>query len=385
MAAPFYSWHVGTLVDGRLTAEIPLISTSWSLVMDDAGAVSGTLPLADPDVAKLNPYLIAEPCRCFLAVSYTDENGTETFLEAGPIWTHAYDSSSKQLTIGGAGVWSYYDHRKVLKVLAAGVNPATDVNTYSNLSLGTIAKRLVQLANMHTAGALPIVLPDDEASVNTRTYLGYEMNGVGDALRNLTKDQNGPEIQFVPRRRSDDPRYLEWVMRAGTAEAPLLSQAGADWVWDMTVAQSSVGGVTVNRDGTTVADRWWVQGAGTDVSTMFARAESSTLSDAGFPLLESADTGHAGEDGAKLQATIDAYAQADLIGSQGPLETWTLAVQRDEPPVVGSYRPGDYVSVTVGDDEPYIPAGTYRTRMTGISGDDTNAVSIQLAPTIGGF
>jgi hypothetical protein len=34
-----YVWHVGTLRDGKLTTEIPVSSSSWSLVMDDAGTM----------------------------------------------------------------------------------------------------------------------------------------------------------------------------------------------------------------------------------------------------------------------------------------------------------------------------------------------------------
>jgi hypothetical protein len=391
MADPFYAWHVGSLRDGRITHQVPLVSTSWTQVMDDAGALSGTLLLADPDVAQLNPRNIAEPARCFLAVSYTDAQGTETFLDGGPIWTHSYETSTRQLTIGAAGVWSYYDHRKVLKVLAAGVNPSTDKNVYSALSLGTIAKRLVQLAHTHTNGALPIVLPADEAGVEARTYNGYEMTSVAEALRTLTKAANGPEIQFLPRRRSDDPRFLEWVMRVGTAEQPLLSQLGPDWEFDASPARSAVGNITVTSDGGTLADRWWVQGAGTDKSTMFGRADSTLLQDAGYPLLEATDTQHAGEDAAKKQTNIDDYALADLVGSQRRIETWALAVQRDgvkdeadelTGATVASWRVGDWVSATPPADDPYLLGGEYRTRITQIAGDDSNLVQISLQPTI---
>lgn len=374
-----YAWHVGTLRDGLLSAQIPLVSTSWSLVMDDAGTMSGSMPLADSSVAALNPYLIAEPCRCFLALAYTDDDGTETFLEGGPIWTHAYDSTSRLLTVGAAGVWSYYDHRRVLPVLAAGVNPATITTAFTS-SLGTIAKQLVQLAHTHTAGSLPIVLPGDEAGSNVRTYQGYEMNVTGQALRDLTGVIGGPEIQFVPRRRADDSRYIEWVMRVGTTEVPTLQQAGADWSWDASAVKSSVGGITVQRDGTGMATRWWMQGGGTDKSTMFSEATSATLTNAGFPLLEQTDSTHST---VTVQATLDGYAAGALLESQGPTETWTLKVQRDEVPLAGTYRPGDWVSVTIGDKEPYLPTGIYRTRITQISGDDSTSVTVQLSPTIG--
>lgn len=374
-----YVWHVGTLRDGKLTTEIPVSSSSWSLVMDDAGTMQATMPLADADVAALNPYLIAEPCRCFLAVAYNDPDGKETFLEAGPIWLHKYDGVSKQLTIGAGGIWSYYDHRKVLPVLAAGVNPAT-VTTDILSSLGTTAKRLVQLAHTHANGALPIVLPADEAGTIESSLPGGEMHDVGQSLRDLTSLENGPEIQFVPRRRDDDRRYLEWDMRVGTAAAPLLVQQGADWVWDTSAVASSVSTVSVSRDGSKVGTRAWMQGAGTDTTTLFGRADSTVLTDAGFPLLEVLGTG---QEQNKSTASLNSAARGLLRKSNRPTETWTVTVRRDEIPRVGQYSIGDWASLTVAGD-PYLPDGTYRTRITSIS-DQADDIALGLAPTVGGL
>lgn len=375
-----YAWHVGTLRDGMITTQLPMVQSSWSDVMDDAAPLSGTVPLGDPDVAALRPYLVAEPCRCFLAVAYTDPDGNETFLAGGPIWTHSYDGAAKKLTVGAAGLWSYYDHRKVLPVLAGGASPANAVTAFTS-SLGTIAKGLVALAHTHTAGALPVVLPADEAGANVRNYLGFEMNGVGQMLRELTGVQGGPEIQFVPRRRADDGRFLEWVMRVGTAAAPLLTQTGDDWVWDASAAKSSVSGISVQRDGSAMGSRAWAQGSGTDVSTLFARADDTTLLDAGFPLLENLDTAHSD---VVVPATLAAYAAGDLAQSLRPVQTWTITVRRDDLPRLGSYRVGDWVSLTVAGD-PYLPDGIYRTRILSVAGDDGLDVTIQLAPTPGGI
>jgi hypothetical protein len=374
-----YVWHVGTLRDGKLTTEIPVSSSSWSLVMDDAGTMQVTMPLADADVAALNPYLIAEPCRCFLAVAYNDPDGGETFLEAGPIWLHKYDGASKQLTIGASGVWSYYDHRKVLPVLAAGVNPAT-VTTEIVASLGTTAKRLVELAHTHANGALPIVLPADIAGSVTSTLPGAEMHDVGQSLRDLSQLESGPEIQFRPRRREDDGRFLEWDMRIGTDVQPLLFQQGADWTWDTSAATSSASSINVSRDAAKVGTRVWMQGAGTDTTTLFGRADSTLLTNAGFPLLEVQGSG---QEQNTSTASLNSAARGLLRKSNRPTETWTVTVRRDETPRVGQYAIGDWASLTIAGD-PYLPDGTYRTRITSI-GDQGDDIALGLAPTIGGL
>lgn len=419
----FYSWHVGTLRDGRITNDLPMVSTSWSDVMDDAGTLSGTLNLADPAVAALNPYLTAEPCRCFLAVSYTDPTGTETFLAGGPIWSHSYDDPTRKLTIAAAGLWSYYDHRKILPVLLAGVNPAT-VTTEVVASLGTIASKLVQLAHTHTAGSVPVVFPADETGTIVKDYQGYDLPNLGQALRDLTGLQGGPEIQFVPRRRTDDRRYIEWVMRVGTTADPLLHQTGEDWAWDASVPRSSITGISVQRDGSAMGTRAWMQGAGSQVETLFGRADDTILTTAGFPLLEVAGSGQESEDS---RTALDSAAAGLLAAQNRPVETWTVKVRRDEAPTVAQYAVGDWVSLKIdgwtrlgtpvvsvdgndlavpsdGNDltgvldgnlpassqptttkHPYLPSGTYRSRILSRSGDDSQDITLQLAPTLGGI
>lgn len=379
-----YVWHVGTLVDGQITTEIPVVfgQSQWQRVMDDAGTLQATVALSDPTVKALNLRVAAEAARCFLAVGYLDDTGTETFLDAGPIWSHSWDADTRLLTLRAAGLWSLWDHRMVLPVLAAGQSPSAVSTTYSGLSLGTIAQRLVQLAQTHTAGSVPVVFPGDETGTNTRTYPGYSMDLIGDELRNLTKVEGGPEIQFVPRRTEADATKLEWVMRAGTTETPLLTQMGSDWIWDLSTPRSSASGLQVTRDGSAMVATQWVQGAGTDVSTLFGRADDTTLTSVGFPLLEAIDTSHSGENGASVQATIDGYAAEDLARTNRPVETWTVTVQRDDAPTVGTYAVGDWVTLTVGGDD-YIPDGDYRSRITSITGDDTNQVKIALASTLG--
>lgn len=376
----FYSWYTGTLRDGHITTQFEASAATWEDVMDDAGTMSLTLNLGDAKTRALRPYVTAEPCRCFMACAYTDPTGTETFLQAGPIWTHSYDSSTRQLQITGAGLWSYYDHRKVLPVLTLGVNPAGVSSDYGPGSLGTVAKRLVQLAHTHTGGAVPVVFPADEAGTDTRSYPGYEMDWTGQMLRNLTGTAGGPEIQFNPRRKASDSRFLEWAMRVGTVAAPTLTQAGDDWQWDQAAVKGAVMRVAVQRDGTGMAERAWAQGSGTDVGTLFGRADDTTLIDFGYPLLETDETGYENE---VDQTVLDGGAAGKLAKSQRPVETWSFDVRRDDLPRVSSYAVGDWAAVNLEADA-YLPDGIHRGRIVRKSGDLTAKVAVDFAPTLGG-
>jgi hypothetical protein len=378
--APGYTWYAGTLRDGRLTTKLPTLSQSWTAVLDDAGTLAPVLTLSDPDIAKLNLYLNAEPCRCFAAVAYTDEQGTETFLEGGPIWTHGYDDETQRLTIGAAGLWSLWDHRKILPVLSAGQSAAAVTTSYTT-AFGTIAKRLVQLAQSHVAGSVPVVLPSDEGGTQKRVYAGSELGWVGQALRDLTTVDGGPEIAFVPRRQATDGRYLEWVMRVGTAAQPLLVQAGQDWRWDQTAARSSLGGISVNRDGSLMGSRAWDKGNGSDTAMLIAQADSTVLTDIGFPLLEVEGSG---QEAITDTAVLAGFARGLLTAAARPKETWTVKVRRDGNPNAGATGIGDWATIIVKPDS-YLPAGPYRSRILSKSGDDSLDVTMQMSPTLGGI
>lgn len=382
MSGDSLAWHVGVLRTGELATTVPVTDGQWGLVLNDAGTLQFTTVLSDPAVRKLNLYTAAEPCRCFLAVAYTDPDGTETFLEGGPVWTHQYTAHDRKLIVTGAGLWSLFDHRIVLKLLQAGQSPAATALVYSGLSLGTIAKRLVQQAQLATGGDIPVVFPDDESGEGAQTYNGYDMTKLGDALRALAGLQNGPEIQFVPRRRADDPNYIEWAMRAGTTEQPMLTQSGDDLVWDLAAVRSSASGVSVARDGQSMLTRAWVQGSGSEVTTMFGEADSPDLIAAGFPLLEDVDSDHSAEAEAVLQSTLDSYASADVAAAQRPAQTWTFTAQRDDTPRLGAYGIGDWARINVERDY-YVPDGEYRSRIVNLSGNTTKQVAVTLAPTVG--
>jgi hypothetical protein len=382
MAVPSWSWLSGDLRTGQIWGTLPAADGSWSQVMDDAGQFSVTLNLGDPPTAAINPRLRVQPCRSFICLAYNAADGAEYLIDGGPVWTHSYDAGSRQLQVGAAGIWSYWDHRFILPVLAAGVSPSTQVVQYGGVELGTVAQQLIILAGTHTGGNIPVVFPPALTGLSSRTYPGFNMTTVGSALRDLTAVDGGPEIQFAPRRRADDPRFLQWVMRVGTAAAPLLTQAGDDHVFDFGAVRGSVGGLTVDVDGQAMTERAWVQGAGTDTATLFGRADNPTLLTAGFPLLESLDSEHSGENGASVPATLAGYARVDVAGGAVPQETWNATVQRDSIPRVHEWGIGDWAAFMLPSDDPYVQDPSVRGRVVSRSGNMTGDITVQLQPEL---
>lgn len=406
-----YSVIVGELRTGRRLVALPYMAGSWSLAAGSPGSISVKLPLLAAEYMRLTPSLTGgvwpgpdiwpspetfpqsvvtrwvpgdkprrdikaatEPTRTFLAILADDR-----VVEAGPIWSRSWDQDAGTLELHALGLGSLWDHRLVLNHLVDMQTPgalAASSLSYSGLSLGTIAKRLVQEAQAHTGGTVPVVYQADEAGVNTREYPGNGLASVGQRLQELSGVLNGPEMDFAPRLTADRTG-IEWAMRTGTTAAPQLAQPGLDWMVDTSVPRGDLGGLSVTEDASKVANRAFAKGSGTDKATLISRPGTAPAQwDAGYPLLESAESYGSVEE----QSTIDSHAAGDLAANDRPWQTWGLKVPVDRR--VGAARPGDWWAVRVGDDHVFLEAGLYRSRMASMSGSlDGEFAEVSLVPT----
>lgn len=397
---------VGEVRTGRRITQIPVASASWSMAHRGPGEITVDIPLGAAQFAELErevlgqfpgpgiwpsletwpldsfsvwtpgdglrPEFLAalEPGRCFLAVLEGD-----TVLEAGPIWSWDYTLGGS-LRVSAAGLWSLLDHRFVIGDLASAW--AEWAQTYTSLSLGTIAKRIVQLAEATSGGDLPIVLPADEAGVHERVFNGFDLGTVRQRLEQLMGVEGGPDIAFEPRL-TTDRMGIEWVLRTGTNADPLLHQSMVH-VWDSRVPRGGVSGLSVKRDASGLAQRSYVTGSGMETALLMARASDTSLLSAGYPLMEVKDARSTVED----QATLNRWAEGNLSKASRPWQVWTCTVRADENPALGTYRPGDFCKVWVSKDHPLLshmlPEGFHQARVLNVQGDLSNDVQLTLMP-----
>lgn len=399
-----YRWHVGQLTTGRIWRTFEVSNGTWStsFAYGNAGAIDFSVPTRalDPDGEGVDWATVrveTAPPKAFAAVSYVDKNGNETFIEAGPIWKRKWNRKSGLLQIGAGGLSTYFDHRKALPYSTP--NWAEWEVTYTGKELGLIAKRYIELAQYTESEigldpdlpenewmALPLVLPSDAelggaGSDHTRSLQGYELAWLGTRLTQITEVIDGPEIQFIPRRRTDDPRFIEWVANIGVeANDFLLTQTGPAHVFDTTVDNSPVRDMDVDEDGTRFATYMWAGGEGEAQGRPIAvgsHPDGLALLEAGYPLIDGEITD---TDSVSVQATLQAHVDDGAKRSARPREQWVLKVDRDGPPGVSQYRPGHWGEVRIGDDNGWLPADTYQTRILAMAGSaGSSEVSVTLA------
>lgn len=375
-------WFIADLKTGTvLIRDLPVVSGTVAPVLNKAGGITAKIQLPmlfsfGGVTSKVDPSVIV-PGKTVLGC---EVNGV--ILDAGPIWETAFDFDTLQLTLTGAGIRSYFEHRFVLPA-----NVSTHLgsdSSFTNLSYRTIAKRVVQQAQAWTNGALPITFESDVAGSYVRTYLGADLNTVDDALSKLTGVENGPDIDFRPSFNSDRTA-ISWAMVTGSPE---LVQSGADWVWDMSIPTSPVRAASKKQSGAVLASREWATGGTPEgaAARIVSTASSGVLTSAGFPMLE----GSSSYSSVITQSVLDAHAAgAVVLGSKMqeqfefsvsafPTGTLPSGVSIRTAPWVGEYRVGDY-GVLGLPDNPWTGAQRPRVRILGYSYDGGDVVKFTTA------
>lgn len=382
---------IGDLRTGLRIQNAPVITGNWSEVLNDSGDVSCTVSLKDPAVRRLGLAESASVGKAFLAALEGD-----TVLQAGPIWFHDYDRDSLQLTLTASGMWSYFDHRVLLPVLA-GRNP-TDVTTDTRYSLPVtdpaatgypwptdtskslqgIARALVAQAQTWTGGNVPVILPAEVATDGSdRWYKGADLGVVGERLTQLTQVDGGPDIMFTPRLRSDR-LGIEWVMRIGTPTEPRLFSTQRQRFYVGT-QKSSVSKLKMHVDGTGLASQAFGAGGRTEDQTLITVSTDTTLTDLGYPLFEAVDSSHST---VSKTATLQGYSDEIVTVGRTPQKVSSFDHDLSQHPYVEAFNAGDFADLRVRND-PYIPKGSHGMRIMSRAGDEQGRkLSLRFFPEV---
>jgi hypothetical protein len=327
-----WSYLLADLRTNAITAEIPLTGVRISTKLGAAGTMSGTWNIAQSWDGG-DPYGLTRPARTAI---YALRDGRPIF--GGLVWTSDCDDGGS-VSLGAADFWSYFDHRRVVPLLSSGSPPVTEVAnldvSFVQVDQNEIARQLVAIAQSHNGGDIGIV-PDTANSgvLRDRTWHGYELADVGQALKQLSEVEGGPDIQFTVGANLDDLGRPIRLMRIGT---PNLGQVGSPFVFESGAAILSY---RFPSDGTRMATRAYALGEGSERGAIIAVAEDADTIANGWPLLES----DANYSTVTEAATLQAHAVADRYAGRLPVVLPTITVAGD-----GSNRFGQRVWASTGE------------------------------------
>jgi len=346
--------------------------TSWKreLLGNDTATVElapGALTMANRDLMRLN----TTPWRTTLVIEWQnphDAIGVPVF--AGPITTRAFDGQT--VTLNAAGFRSLLDRRKIIN----WVPPyATQSQRWTGMSLGSIC---VSMLTFVVGNTLPIIYPTIETDTDpthVKTYNGFNLKTVGSALIDFSGLINGPEHDFTPVWSDGNRSQINWLMRIGTTEQPLLITP-SPVAFDATQPGSPVKKLTHLEDASQMATRQWGNGAGSDVDTLMSTASDDTLVNADWPDLEQQKD----YKDITVQSTLDAAVAGDLALAQNPIIQFGLEVDGSQPPLAGTYTLGQLCTINVREHiwVPDSPPGGYTMRIITLSGDASTTVKLSM-------
>lgn len=371
---------------GVVCDELPLIGVpQWqNLINTPSCGGTVTTPVGDGVAAlpeqykdalsasKLRDYFEVGAGRFGVAVCYGTRLPSDWIAQAGPAWvaTPSDDTATSEVPsvqIGFSGFWSLLMARLAVPASWTNTTGVGATAAYGPSTLRDIARSM--LTDALTRGTLPLDVPAaaGDSGTNVRNYLASDMAYLGQRLQELTQVQNGPDICFAPY--FSAPGAIRHQALIGN---PYLTNTSQPVVFDYGTNLISVI-PPVSAAG--LATRSYAKGSGTDAgSLIWGYSADATLESAGWPMLESVDSGHTT---VSTQAEIDGWALANQTQSGRAVKAWAARVRLDGAAPAGSYAPGQALIYNM-QGHFWIPDGLYTQRLLGISNgpDDSSLAHI---------
>ena len=367
------SYALVDFVTGGPILDLPVMEgASWGAQLNRPDSVSCTIDMRDPDALRLDLRSSSEPNKTLL-VARTDD---DTVLAWGLIGDDGreWDEDERTLSLSASGISSSFFGKTIIAPVGAKtgalitldgegfpvVNPAHNTNL-AGLSLGSIGKRLVA-ARLAWPGAPSVFdLPADEAGIRERAYLFSSMKSIGSALGDLTNVENGPDFAFDAQRGAG--LGLRYVMRHGSEAQPRIGTDAGSWHLG---EGSPITGLKVKDAVAAGASAGWMTAGKQSGAPLISRVLNGAPLAAGYPPIDVVDTTHSD---VSQQATLDAYNAGNVADAQRAVRALSFSVRADATPGLGSYRPGDTMTIDVPDGHPWLTT-SIPIRITSIAGDE---------------
>lgn len=386
---PQHKVYIANTVTGQIVMDAPFVGVPrYDTRLNSAGGLTVTVPLGDNGAM---PKELMEEFANSWRWTWLYCYGSYIF-QAGIAVTDRFVDNDGPGTadVGCGGLLHLFSNKRLVinKDWLEGQNVASPVAdlSYNNLTLRTIAKRMIENDLDRPGHDLPIVLPpDDPPDTHQRNYYGYDLASVGERLLQLTQVINGPEIEFRPRFVDPETKlYMQWEMRIGN---PRLGMLSGMHQWDYGSALSHL---DYDRDGSQQSMAHFQKGAGSERALWVSYQDDKSLSQLSgypYPELETVGTDTTSvEDGFVLQERADGY-----VATHGKaIVTWDATVRIDGTDGQGRQTVSPTVDlINLGDTGMFqvtnhrrILDGNYPRRIIGLTnGPDRMSTRLVLSPT----
>jgi hypothetical protein len=195
-------------------------------------------------------------------------------------------------------------------------------------------------------------------NVPNKTYRGYELQNIGEALETYSNTVDGFEYRIdcaydVETSAFSRTFVLMPITPAGfPVLAPGVAAEPSDFGADTLVFEypGSISSATMEESAESSATRFWVIGdigdIGPESSQPYSAASAYDLLDAGWPILEEVETQKDVGD----EETLSLFAETYLNESRPPQSNIEIQVNGSMEPKIGSYSPGDWCVIVLNDE-----------------------------------
>jgi hypothetical protein len=354
---------------GNIGPRIDINSASWDIPLNDIESLS--IEIQKSSIPKIDKDYWLAPWWAGVILFWN-----EVPIFAGPIISKPTEVFSG-LRIDCGGIRALLAERLVVREQTDWSKLAEDTVPFYGMSLGTVARRVVQLVMQKPGGYLPIEFPvpeqlrTDDAD-HQRVYESFNVANLdcNNVLTKLSNASRGPDIMFKPRLVGDS-RFV-WDMWTGTEENPRIKQQYSP-SWDTTPSLGSVANLQITETGAYQTHRVYSVGAGQDKGTLIRVVENLEPTSRGFPLLEK----YIKQGDSENPETVISWGKADLEANTNTLQEISMNIRADGIYRLGQFWPGDEVELILKD-WLALSDGSHKVRLLQMSGDLTQDVRISL-------
>lgn len=322
-----YRYLLGDLLTNAILAELPLTGVQFSRELNQAGSLSGSLLFTDD---REDVYSIATTTTPGRTCLYVDRDGV--IVWGGVVWSRSYSSDGQRLTFQAREFLSYWEKRRI-----------TDTVVAQDEDQLTVAETLVDQIQGKPSGDIGVVVTPATSGINiTRTYNGYELKPLYEALLELSRFDDGfdfsidvaydDDFNIVKTLNLDYPRRGEPYSEASVS-ALVLEFPG------------NVISYQFPEDGAGVANYMYGIGQGQGAEALRSEQEATGQLANGWPLLEQSISYTDIND----QAVLDGVTNATLQVWQDPITVIECVTEGYNYPLIGTFDTGDDVRLVIRD------------------------------------